>query len=380
MMNAICALIEHGVFESHAVTVFYTYGLRKIKPSPDSTLFEKLSSKGVRLIPLIIPTDSRPFQYKKKEGKNYKESFTIFLKDFIGSVDVWWKLRVMNGEFDVLWVNQLPYYRILRLKARYKLLFARELFFSRGGDAKRLFNRVADENAMTLAISNMTAKAFFEEGLQKVKVIRNPVSMDSARRIRDNVSMKEEIKIHYGLGAYEHIVVMVGNITPPKGTEFFLDIAERFNEDVSYIFLIVGGGRSTGNTEYYNSVIGRILSMGNVRVIDAMHDEMQRIYGIVSLVIRTDSFFPMGRTVYEGVFAGTPVLLPFNEDDDISEIKPYLDRQVFLYHMRNLEHAVSMVREVSSLAERFVPIAESNNYAEYAESIKSCLDKYESLS
>jgi glycosyltransferase involved in cell wall biosynthesis len=377
LMHSMLALFKYGMVVPSDVTIYYTYGLRKVLPSPDSDVFKVLSDKGVRLKPIVIPSDSRPFQYKKSAKSGIKEILISKLKKFIAASSIAYRFNRFTEKFDLIWINQLPYYKMLEIESNYKLIYARELFFNMDKSAIRIIQCIGEKCDMIVAIDQKAADPFVKAGLQHVITVTNPVAMEAARNIRSSLELTHLYRSRYGIGDSIDVITLIGNITPAKGAEFFLDIAEYHASDLSRVFIIVGGGKSSGNMGYYRSIIDRVENMKNVRVFDADQDEVQVFYGISSLVMRTDAFLPLGRTVFEALYSGLPVVLPCNPQDDTKEIEEYLDRRIFLYKSRDLISALEAIDKALYVKSDSDNLTVSNNYKEYADRISElfrCLE------
>lgn len=96
---------------------------------------------------------------------------------------------------------------------------------------------------------------------------------------------------------------------------------------------------------------------------------MQKIYAITDLNLRCDPFFPLGRTVWESLYSGVPVLLPVRPDDDVEEVKEFLGKQIFLYEARKKESLFHIFENVIYDIENLEPLPCSNNLREYSKEL-----------
>ena len=142
-------------------------------------------------------------------------------------------------------------------------------------------------------------------------------------------------------------VALIGRIQPIKGQSFFIDLAEAYYDKENTLFLVIG---TSGNSNYYSLVSEKAKKCANLRILGGF-DEMDVIFPILDVIVRCEDFLPLGRTVFEGYYAGCSVLLPVKEEDDITEIRQFLNDGIWLYKARN----------ITDISEKLKQILDSNN-------------------
>ena len=145
-----------------------------------------------------------------------------------------------------------------------------------------------------ISIDPISNISFFKSG--KSVVISNPYTMTKSRQIRQ---IKKSIKLEFGIPPESFIVSIFGLIGEQKGFDFFLKIIKSSIQIQNLIFLIVG--KPSGR--YGEKCVQLLNEYPNVKYMGEFTDT-SKFYAITDVVIRCEDYLPLGRTVWEGIFAG----------------------------------------------------------------------------
>lgn len=144
-------------------------------------------------------------------------------------------------------------------------------------------------------IDEATKRPFQHLSLPHSVVLNNPFDMTSVGFYRND---------HEREGQDPVVFAMIGKLSDNKGTRFVIETFRRLaNEHV--LLLIVGGGDGT----YVESCKRDAAGDARIRFLGE-EPEIERIYAKADYVLRGESYPCVGRTIYEGLYAGCEVIVP----------------------------------------------------------------------
>jgi glycosyltransferase involved in cell wall biosynthesis len=114
------------------------------------------------------------------------------------------------------------------------------------------------------------------------------------------------------------IFAIIGMLIPEKGVDRVIRAFRRVDHPEARL-LVVGRGREGGRLERLARGDDRIIFWGEDR-------EIERVYALTDYVIRGDAKFAVGRTIYEGLYAGTEVVMPAGPEDAIFDRERFAGR------------------------------------------------------
>ncbi|MBI3749172.1 MAG: glycosyltransferase [Chloroflexi bacterium] len=132
-----------------------------------------------------------------------------------------------------------------------------------------------------------------------------PVPVDAAARIRADP-------------ADVTVFAIIGLLIPEKGVDRVIRAFRRVRHPDARL-LVVGRGRDRGRLER--------LAGGDERIVFWGEDpEIERVYAMTDYVIRGEAEFAVGRTIYEGLYAGSEVVVPARPEDEVFDRERFAGR------------------------------------------------------
>ena len=258
-----------------------------------------------------------------------------------------------TNQYDYVCFNSLILYPMLN-KSFKSVMIVREL-------AKKKIKKATIERINTatglIFIDDATEKRlinhdFFNREIPRT-VLTNPFDMSSVLKVN-----KRSVREKYGISNDCVVFTIAGIISENKGVGFIASVFDKTNREDS-VLLIVGKtdttyGKQLMSKYHYNP---RILFLGE-------ESSMERVYAITDYILRGDSEFCTGRTMYEGLFSGCGAIIP-GDEDDLNRIKMDEDfkQNIIFYKPRDKE----ILSRILSLINRpNIKIKKNSNTEEYA--------------
>ena len=201
--------------------------------------------------------------------------------------------------------------------------------------AVKVINKYADK---IIAIDKDCASPF-----PTAMIIQNPIDMTEAIALRNHAPT---IKNELGIDSDKTVASFVGSISAAKGYNFFLTMVNRI-ENKNIVFLIVG------SEEYTHEYTDALKRCSNV-ILVGQQSNPSKFYAISDIVIRCESYLPLGRTVWEGIYSGVVALLPFNDTDDLEPIRPMIGKQIILYNASDINDCIKKIEYI----QRTLPLSD----------------------
>ncbi len=187
-------------------------------------------------------------------------------------------------------------------------------------------------------------------------VLNNPFDQTNV----PNVDL-QKVRKRYSINESETVFAFIAaSNNAEKGMEF---VAEAFLKSSceNAKLLIVGPQKVSAFTGKSNIIFtGKVL-------------EMDEIYAISDYVLRGDSQFCIGRTVYEGLYSGCNVLIPGCAKTDAQKVFEYerFRNQIFFYKPRNQRSLADLI--LNRADKRKEAVLGLSNTAEYVKRIQTFL-------
>ena len=200
-----------------------------------------------------------------------------------------------------------------------------------------------------ISIDPITDIPFTQSG--KSHIIFNPFNMTESRRLR---AFKELIKKELGIPPNSFVVSLFGPVGKQKGIDFLFQIIIASTQIKNIEFLVLGNPQGLEGEKYIRLLTG----YDNVKYFTEEKDT-RKFYAITDVVIRCEDYLPLGRTVWEGIFAGGIALVPVNKNDDISVIKDYIEKYIYTYQALDVN---SCIEKLSNIAKKYPDTIENSEY------------------
>ncbi len=283
-----------------------------------------------------------------------RNSMGLFLKNFL-----WWLLKsrfykqLDIGQYDYIYLNSLVLHPIVREKYPF-IIHVREMILD------------TRSSQVYQSVSKARGVIFIDE------VMRQPfLSRLSGELVLNNL-FDMKILEEYDVGNlkfnfdHEHKTVFcaIGSINQNKGIPFLIEAFRRLkNKDV--VLVLVGDGEEKFVAKC------RRLAQGDERII-FMGEELEigKIYRVSDYVLRGEAYPCIGRTIYEGLYAGCDVVVPGTVKDHkiFFEYEKFRDR-IHFYEPRNIKALQHVLESLAGkkIQERI-----------YGSNIEECISKFES--
>jgi len=171
-----------------------------------------------------------------------------------------------------------------------------------------------------------------------------------------------------------HIFAILGQITSSKGVDFVCECFHQADLDNATLMIFGNDKHSYALSlkKYWSSLNKQIVWVGH-------HDYLfeKGVYDRIDVVIRGDLSFRTGRTVYEGLFSGSRLILPGSHSEllEDSDLLKFLDK-VELYKSRDKKSLIEALRstqeqlKVDQISKPSSSVAYSSNYEDYREKMR----------
>lgn len=237
---------------------------------------------------------------------------------------------IKENEYDYVHLNSLVLYPLIRADLPF-FIHIREILNG-------------SELAVTEALRRATGVIFIDEAtyapFSKLDaasgvVLNNPFDMCHLKLLDTRaLTSKYDVKS-------KTVFSIIGSVAEVKGVDLAIKAFRKVtNKDA--LLLIVGKGL---NAAYVNHC--RELAAGDTRIIFYGEEaEIGKIYAVSDYILRCDPQFCIGRTVYEGLYAGCNVIIAGEERNkkDIFEHEKF-SQSIFLYPPLDVERLSELMNE-----------------------------------
>lgn len=213
------------------------------------------------------------------------------------------KRVIRQGGYDYVHLNSLVLFPIIDDNARY-VVHAREIInpkYRRIGQFVRAMERAAGilyiDEATRIPIEAVVHN-------NRRIVLNNPFDM----RWVEETGYEESLQ-KYGVTREHTIFAMLGQVGDNKGSRFVLRAFMKHANPDSRLLIVGNHEHAYGREcERMTENDGRVIFCGEMKNTGS-------IYRISDYIIRGEPQFCIGRTIYEGLFAGAGVIIPGHEAD-----------------------------------------------------------------
>ena len=255
---------------------------------------------------------------------------------------------IKAGNYDFVHLNSVILYPFINKKIS-MFIHIREVVDARGLWTDRICNKLAA--AKGVFFIDLAVEAPFRGRLKKKNsiVLNNPFDM---RRV-DEISVIKE-KDNYGIFPDETVYAIIGEVSKIKGILFVIN---SFKKSRSKSKLLIVG---TGNEDFLKNCKQEVEDDARIIFVGELKDVIP-IYAISDYVVRGDYCFCIGRTIYEGLYAGTGVLIPGCEADKekVFDYEKY-EKLIHFYEPRNSEALSQLFMSLGSVKRESTNALRSN--------------------
>lgn len=300
------------------------------------------------------------------KGANLR--YWVWIRELINLIAfaVFWffSLRSSISKTDLVYINSISLFPILWFLPRENpvIIHIREQFNTTGRPilSRVAINLIRKRANQIIAIDTITKIPF--DNLANCQLIRNGFSMENARIIR---KQSDNLRAELGI-PNANVVSMIGTISYAKGSHRFLELCLFMSNYPEWHFVAVG-------CKY--DIVGQQMLLytrthSNLTLLDETKN-IDKIYAISDFIIRCEDYLPLGRTVWEGLYAGCKVLVPTRPNDKLDEINSYLARGIWLYPAENVPAMANILLNTISIP--FPNNIPCSNIAEHTKKMSSIL-------
>jgi glycosyltransferase involved in cell wall biosynthesis len=255
---------------------------------------------------------------------------------------------IARRQFDFVYLNSLVLHPLVDEHMPF-IVHVREIY---DGTRPEVFESLA-KAAGVIFIDEATRAPFGDRLAVPHVVLNNPFDIgeidDAAvHRVRDR----------HGL-ARKTVFAVIGSMNENKGTAFAIECFKQTQRHDACL-LIVGAGEDA-----YEAHCRELAAGLDGVVFHGFEREISAIYGVCDYVIRAEAYPCIGRTIYEGLYAGCGVIIPGSRDDAarMFDFARFQDR-VFPYPPRDTEALTALFRTLPARTARPAPAV--SNVDEFA--------------
>lgn len=265
---------------------------------------------------------------------------------------------LVNGNYDIIHLNSIALFPLINNKHCF-IMHVREIYNKKNNTD---FYKKLSFLSGAIYIDEVVKKSlnfYFKNEI----ILNNPIDMTKVKYLN-----REKILNKYKIGKDSVIFSLIGTIIEAKGIDFVIKCINSVNTDGAK-FLIIGSTSSPYAKKciYLSKNNPNIIFLGEILNIE-------ELYLISDYIIRSDSQFCIGRTIYEGLYAGCGVLIQGSQDEILKmpEYDIYKDR-IFNYKPRD---KFSFIEKIEKLSNSKIRRKEArSNIIDYMDSFKKFLSK-----
>lgn len=272
---------------------------------------------------------------------------------------------MVSGGYDFIYLNSLTLYPLINKKFK-TFIHVREVVEC----TERKFKEIVTQlnKATGVVFIDYSSQHSFKDHVTNELILNNPFNMKKLERI--NAS---DIYLKYNIPKDNTIFTILGTVSEMKGINFIIRSFIKSNQPNTTL-IIVGNNKN----EYGDKCKELALEKNNIIFIDELNDPSE-IYSITDYVLRGESMFTIGRTVYEGLYSGCNVIIQGNKKEDSQKIFEYekFKDNIFFYTPKNEAELVSTIKRQSG-----IKVKKRNYYSnidKYVDTLESYIRNYNCL-
>lgn len=314
-------------FSGHQVDLLVSR--RFVDNVPITELRIRFGSHLRRIYRYFLPFDR---VYKGKDPRGIRSAITSAMREGLWRSHQSNVRRIFDEErYDLIHLNSLTLFRLID-KRHPVFIHVREIYD--GSDAK-VYEALQAARGV-IFIDEATKKPFEQVKLSQSVVLNNPFDMTSVDHYRHAAFSNGD--------PYSSRVVfaLIGKLSENKGTIFLIETFRKLTCQGA-VLLVVGDGD------------GKLLSLcrraagGDARIqFLGEEPEIDKVYAVADYILRGEAYPCVGRTVYEGLYAGCEVIVPGGEGaaENFFEISRFMNR-IHFYQPRDTKSLLGVLERLA---------------------------------
>lgn len=247
------------------------------------------------------------------------------------------KRIIRNGKYSYVHLNSLVLYPVIDEKSNF-IIHAREII---NPDYKLVnYLRSKLKRAAGIIYIDDATKVSVEENYVHpyTVLINNPFDMTKVKDVDYNETMKQ-----YGFDETNTVFSMLGQIGKSKGSDIVINAFHSVNDPL--IRLLVAGNY---NNPFAKQMMEKYKDDKRIIFCGELEDTTP-IYRISDYIFRGEDQFCIGRTVFEGLYAGCAIVMPGKASDimRVPEGERWNDR-IFFYEPHNMNDLAKVIMTVAN--------------------------------
>ena len=204
---------------------------------------------------------------------------------------------ISEGKYDFIYLNSLVLNPMIRAEYPF-IIHIREIYDGSNeniiGNMKYVKGAIFIDNATREPLINIIGKDNI--------IMNNPIDMTTVDEYVDS-----SYRFKYGDLDRNTIFSLIGVITESKGTHFIINVFTKLKNDNARLLIVGKGDRK------YIATCKKLAENDNRIIFWGEEPEIQKIYRLSDYIIRGEAYQCVGRTIYEGLYAGCQVIIPGTE-------------------------------------------------------------------
>lgn len=263
-----------------------------------------------------------------------------------------------RGGYDFIHLNSLVLHPLIRPDWPFVIHVREVLDVPNGSRAKASLKAAR----AVIFIDEATRRMFHGLRLNKSLVLNNPFDMSALRERKYRSDRLAEHKTVFSL---------IGRIMDNKGTEFIINSFRQLKAPNVQLAVVGMGG--VGEDAYVDKC--KNLAANDERIIFwGEEKEIAKIYALSDYIIRGEAYPCVGRTIYEGLYAGCDVIVPGEQTDSVMffEYEKFKNK-IHFYPPRQTQGLTGLLQRLAG--RKIINKSFHSNIAEYEDHFRAFINE-----
>lgn len=307
----------------------------------DDDIRKVYGSKIKKIYRLWLPYE-RCFVGKGKlnisDFSGLKQTIKYSIRQIVSKIFKYKLYKIIDNEkYDFVYLNSLTLYPLINRRHN-SFIHVREVVDTSSITFGKIVSKL--NRASGVVFIDYATQLPFSGYVANELVLNNPFDMSKLSLIK-----AEEVYLKYSINKSKTIFTILGTVSEMKGVEFIIRCYIKANITNTILFIV-----GNSNNEYGKKCKELGGNYNDIVFVEELEDPSE-IYRISDYILRGDSIFAIGRTVYEGLYSGCNIIIQGNKDSDsnkIFEYQKYKDN-IFFYSPRNDEDLIKVIKNRASI-------------------------------